>query len=482
MSIREFLKIRKGKVKWNKVLEKYSVSISYETGTEITPRTVEVADAFGLGIDQTKRFTLYDNVQLEINKEDILYLTGDSGSGKSVLLRWFQKTLGKKAVNIDAIKFPQDSPLIETIGKTTSEGLELLSRVGLNDAFLFLRKYTELSDGQRYRYRLAKLIGYKKQYWLMDEFCSTLDRDTAKIVAYNLQKIARKEGRAVLAATTHTDLLGDLNPSVHIHKRFGKEITVKTYPNKPAKECSLVKEMYVVKGTTADWRELACFHYRSHRIAVPRNIFCLRRKDELCGVIVYGYPPIACFGRKQVFPKMPIREMNKKLSVISRVVVHPKYRTIGLGSRLIRETLAHSGTPCVELIAVMAKYNPFAEKAGMQKIMEQPPSKQALAIRAVLEQLGFNIHLLGSTKTVLNKLQSLKGEDLDRVREAFIRNKQPRFMKYFFSKMPYGKTKLYREKVMAASLERLAHLIKVCGLLLQTKAYLFWEKSDFPCK
>jgi ABC-type lipoprotein export system ATPase subunit len=30
---------------------------------------------------------LYDKVQLEINKDDIVYITGDSGSGKSVLLR-----------------------------------------------------------------------------------------------------------------------------------------------------------------------------------------------------------------------------------------------------------------------------------------------------------------------------------------------------------------------------------------------------------
>jgi ABC-type lipoprotein export system ATPase subunit/GNAT superfamily N-acetyltransferase len=478
MSIREFLRIRKGKAKWNKVLEKYSVSISYETGTEITPRTVEVADAFGLGIDETKKFVLYDKVELEINKDDIVYITGDSGSGKSVLLRWFQKTLGDKAVNIDNIRFPEDQPLIETIGKTTSEGLELLSRVGLNDAFLFLRKYKELSDGQRYRYRLAKLIECKKQYWLMDEFCSTLDRDTAKIVAFNLQKLARKEDRAVLAATTHTDLLGDLNPSLHIHKRFGKEITVEYHLNEPAKECSLVKEMYVTEGTTEDWRKLACFHYRSHRISAPRSIFCLRREDELCGVIVYAYPPIACFGRKLVFPKMSIGQMNKQLCTISRVVVHPKYRTIGLGSKLIRETLARAGTPCVELIAVMAKYNPFAEKAGMKKIIEQPPTKQALAIAAVLEKLGFNTQLLGSTKYVLNKLQSLKAEDLDRVREAFIKNRQPRFVKYFFAEMPYGKTRLYPGKIIEASLEKLAHLMKVCGLLLQSKVYLFWEKEQ----
>ena len=58
-----------------------------------------------------------------------------------------------------------------------------------------------------------------------------LDRDTAKIVAFNVQKLARKLGKAVVAATTHTDLFEDLRPSVHIHKRFGKEIQVKYLPD-----------------------------------------------------------------------------------------------------------------------------------------------------------------------------------------------------------------------------------------------------------
>jgi len=173
---------------------------------------------------------------------------------------------------------------------------------------------------------------------------------------------------------------------------------------------------------------------------------------------------------------MSIEELNQKLSIISRVVVYPKYRTIGLGSKLVRETLSLAGTPYVEMVAVMAKYNPFGEKAGMQKIAEQPPSKKALAIAQVLPELGFNIQLLGSEKYVLNKLQSLKTEDVARIREAFIQNYTPRFMKYFFPHQPYGKQKQYMEKLMKASLERLAHLIKICGLLLQAKVYLFWKK------
>ncbi|KPV63331.1 MAG: hypothetical protein AOA65_1339 [Candidatus Bathyarchaeota archaeon BA1] len=214
----------------------------------------------------------------------------------------------------------------------------------------------------------------------MDEFCSTLDRDTAKIVAFNVQKLARKERKAVIAATTHTDLFEDLKPSVHIHKRFGKEITVKYYPNEPAKECSLVKEMQITEGTFDDWGRLAGFHYRSHKIAGPRKIFRLKDGDELCGVIVYCYPPPACFGRRLVLPKMTLKELNEKLSIISRVVVHPKYRTIGLGAKLVKETLPLAGTPYVEMPAVMARYNPFAERAGMRKIIEQPPPKEAQRI------------------------------------------------------------------------------------------------------
>ena len=80
--------------------------------------------------------------------------------------------------------------------------------------------------------------------------------------------------------------------------------------------------------------------------------------------------------------------------------------------KLVRETLSLAGTPYVEMPAVMAKYNPFAEKAGMRKIAEQPPPKEALKIAEILQKLGFNIQLLGSEKYVLNKLQSLREEQM----------------------------------------------------------------------
>ncbi|MEM2568128.1 MAG: GNAT family N-acetyltransferase [Candidatus Bathyarchaeia archaeon] len=478
----EFFQIKSISVKrFDPQTGRFIINISYKTAPpKPTERVVGVAEAFGLGLDKWEKFVVYDNVELKIGPTDIVYITGDSGSGKSVLLKALEKDIredmGLSCINIADINPIPNKPLVETVGRNLEEALELLSKVGLNDAFLFLRNYEQLSDGQKYRYKIAKMIESGAQFWIMDEFAATLDRDTAKIVAFNLQKLARQQRKAVLAATTHTDLFEDLNPSVHIHKRFGREITVNYYPNVPAKECSLVKEMRIEEGTTEDWRKLACFHYRSHKIAGPRKIFCLKRGEEICGVIVYAHPPPTCFGRKLALPKMSMKELNEKLSVISRVVVHPKYRTIGLGAKLVKETLPLAGTPYVEMPAVMAKYNPFAEKAGMQKIIEQPPPKQAIKIAETLQHLGLNIHLLGSEKYVLNMLKTLNEKDVQTIREAFIKHGHVRFMKHFFPHMPFGKKQAYIKEVGEASLERLAHLIKICGLLSQTKVYLFWKK------
>ena len=215
---REYFRIRSFARRYDRESGKFTFNISYETKTDITDRTVEVAEAFGMGISEFQEHVLYDNVELKIGSKDIVYLTGDSGSGKSVLLKAIVGDLKPgEAARLSEVEVEPDKPLIDTVGATVEEGLKLLSKVGLNDAFLFVRRYSQLSDGQRYRYRLAKLIESGAQWWIMDEFCATLDRETARIVAYNVQKLARSLGKAVVAATTHVDLLEDLSPSVHIH-------------------------------------------------------------------------------------------------------------------------------------------------------------------------------------------------------------------------------------------------------------------------
>jgi ABC-type transport system involved in cytochrome c biogenesis ATPase subunit/GNAT superfamily N-acetyltransferase len=479
----EHFQINRYHRRYDRETDRFIINISYEThAPQPTQRVIAVAESFGLGLDQHHKFTIYDNVELKISPHDIVYITGESGSGKSALLRALENDIKNDmqltTANINDIQPISDKPIIETVGNTTEQALELLSRVGLNDAFLFLRTYAQLSDGQKYRYRTAKLIETNAQFWILDEFAATLDRDTAKITAHNIQKLARQLGKAVIAATTHTDLHADLQPNVHIHKHYGKQLEINYNPNPQPQQCTLLQEIKIEPGTRHDYEKLAEFHYRSHNLGAVRKIFkATRNTDELCGVIVYTYPAIATTGRKLILHNITIRELNQKLSNIMRVVVHPKYRTIGLGQQLVRETLAQCGTPYVETTAVMARYNPFFEKAGMTQIHTTTPPKQAQTIRNTLAQLNFNTTLLNSEEYTLTQLKHLTQTQLAKLRETFAHNYHPRLAKEFFHDEPYGTLKKYREKLQSASPDKLAKLISVTALLLQTKIYLFWRQN-----
>lgn len=204
----------------------YRVDKRFTTEVERTDRVLEIAEAFGLGLDD-KEFVVFDNLDLEINQGDVVYITGQSGSGKSTVLRELSEQMRELGLaDIDAVFLDNSKPLIDQIGKTTAEALNLLSIAGLNDAWLFIRKPNELSDGQRYRFRLAKIIESGAKVWVADEFLAVLDRTTAKVLAFNMQKIARKVGATLIVATTHTDMVQDLAPTLFIEKRYREKIKI----------------------------------------------------------------------------------------------------------------------------------------------------------------------------------------------------------------------------------------------------------------
>ncbi len=477
MRAKEHFKITRVIKKFDRRTGKFTFNIRFKTKTEITPRTIAVAEAFGLGVDEYQEHVIYDDVELKVGPQDIVYVTGSSGSGKSVLLDAIVRDLSPRgAVRMSDVEIDPERPLIDTVGRSVKEGLKLLSKVGLNDAFLFVRRYSQLSDGQKYRYRVAKLIESGAQWWIMDEFCSTLDRDTAKIVAFNVQKLARKLGKAVIAATTHTDLFEDLAPSVHIHKRFGKEICVKYYPSQESGQCSLLEEMQVQEGSYEDWKKVAVFHYRSHKVAFIQKIFVLKRKDRVCGAIVYVHPMSAAPCRQRVLKIESMKELNEKVTRVARVVVHPKYRTIGAGVKLVHDSLPLCGKPYVEMIAVMARYNPFAERAGMKKICESKPDKSILEAVAELEKLGFTSYLLAVPE--YNK-RMLKGR-VPQLKEILSSFRYP-YNRRIAGQHGHFTREDYRKWLKKTETDELARALRRLAQLNQSKVYLFW-KSQKSCK
>jgi len=202
----------------------YTVDRRFTTSVERTPRVLEIAESFGLGLSD-KEFVIYDNLQIEVRQGDVVYITGQSGSGKSLLLKELIKQMRqtKKVADLNEIEL-EERPVIDQVGSSTNEATHLLALAGISDAWIYIRKPSELSDGQRYRLKLAKVLEQDADVWVADEFGAVLDRVTAKVIAFNLQKTARRAGKTLMVATTHTDLVDELAPSLTITKRFRERV------------------------------------------------------------------------------------------------------------------------------------------------------------------------------------------------------------------------------------------------------------------
>jgi ABC-type ATPase with predicted acetyltransferase domain len=220
------------------------LSASRATAVAPSPHVLAVASMFGLGIDQQHTLQIIPPITLDLRAGQVVFITGASGSGKSTLLRCVDEAIATRddavVLRFDQLPELPDVPLVDALGDLPLDAVtRCLSLAGLSDAFVMLRRPSELSDGQRYRLRLAQTIaavekgGSVLTVVLADEFGATLDRVTAKVIARNVRRWVtrmRAAGTPVcfIAATTHDDLLESLEPDVLIDKPLGEAIEVHT--------------------------------------------------------------------------------------------------------------------------------------------------------------------------------------------------------------------------------------------------------------
>lgn len=211
-------------------MARYEVEKTFQTQVDPSPKAVAVAEMFGVGLEPDRKVTVVGRCTVEIEAGQVVYITGGSGVGKSLVLRLITEQL-EGAVTLEEQNIAGGKPLVDCFAGDLEEALKWLSLAGLSDAHAMLRRPEELSDGQRYRFRLALALAQQPAFICIDEFCNTLDRITAAVVSSNVRKFARMFDTTFLVATSHDDIVEDLNPDVVVIKHFGSDSDV-YYPGR----------------------------------------------------------------------------------------------------------------------------------------------------------------------------------------------------------------------------------------------------------
>jgi predicted GNAT family N-acyltransferase len=136
------------------------------------------------------------------------------------------------------------------------------------------------------------------------------------------------------------------------------------------------EEIKVEDGVRADYEALARFHYRAGAPGTCVRVLRAREDGVVVGVLVVSMPTLNGAWRAKAWPgwlaglgpRERAREINMRLRVISRVIVEPRWRGLGVGRRLIRLYLESALTERTEAIAAMGACCPVFGAAGMREV------------------------------------------------------------------------------------------------------------------
>jgi hypothetical protein len=199
-------------------------------------RTRQIVEWFGLQMGG-KRVVNGGQIDLpELHSGMIALVAGPSGAGKTCFLRRLARKYRCTSRWIDLAQIPlPDRPVVDCFAnRPLEQTLLLLSRVGLGEVWTYLKRPRQLSDGQKWRLRLALALAQagsarslRLSILAADEFAAVLDRVTAAIVARALRKtIDAIPSLCAVVATSHEDLIEALNPDLVLKCDFGRvEVT-----------------------------------------------------------------------------------------------------------------------------------------------------------------------------------------------------------------------------------------------------------------
>jgi energy-coupling factor transporter ATP-binding protein EcfA2 len=228
-------------------------------------------------------------------------IVGPSGSGKSTLLR----SLG----DTSEISW-RDDVCVASHFESIGEAVQKLSAVGLNSIPSWLKPFSVLSTGEKFRADLAMRLSSNA---LIDEFTSVVDRQVAKSCSMALRRYVNKESLSnIVLATCHYDVLPWLNPC-WVFDTATSRLTVGRRSERPR----IVVEVLPCSGKV--WSAFSPHHYLSDSL----------NASSRCWLALWNNSPIG-FTSAIAHPSGTVKNAWRE----HRTVVLPDYQGLGIGVRL----------------------------------------------------------------------------------------------------------------------------------------------------
>jgi ABC-type ATPase with predicted acetyltransferase domain len=354
------------------------------------------------GLDGGLVEKLYDEFDLILSPGEIVAVIGPSGSGKSVLLRQVMRrvpgSVWLEHQSLSECDWPAISALVDTddTGRPRNEPVSLgrrmalLARCGLAEPAALITPAKRLSAGQLHRLALAKAlwcaeadVAERLPVIVADEFAASLDWPTGRALARQVHRLIKSRRASLIVATHRWDILDDLRPDRILVKPLGEPPRIIRRRRWLSASAARARppRWRIRRGSIADYHALGRFHYLTGPPAAHKRVYVVPapRADWAFGgptvaaVAVVSPPVLQCRARNLVTGgrycrsprRLAVRRLNREVETVSRVIVHPMYRGQGLAVRLVRHILATTPMAMVEALAVMGRYHPFFERAGM---------------------------------------------------------------------------------------------------------------------
>ena len=283
--------------------------------TEInrTPRVMQLEGIFDLQAAKVSTTEISNNIpNLGTRDWNIGLIVGPSGAGKTTVAK---DMFNQELLSTETMQWGRSNAVIDDFPKELAikDITELLSSVGFSSPPAWLRPYENLSNGEKFRVSMARVLAESKEIAVVDEFTSVIDRTVAQIGSAAIAKTVRARNQKFVAVACHYDIEEWLRPDWIYQPHLGTFTWGSVQP-RPQVNVEVIWAKYEA------WSIFSKHHYLSESLNKSAQIYVGLIKDQ-----------------PAVFTAiLPLINANvKNARRISRTVVLPDYQGIGLGGRFV---------------------------------------------------------------------------------------------------------------------------------------------------